>query len=266
MAPPALWRAYLQRVLGMLAYGAIAWLLARLVDLGGRQYVAAMLRKGKSSATSVVPLVRRSLKVLVVAGAVLASLELWGYNTTTLLTGLGIGGVAVALAAQKTIENLFGGVALITDQPVKVGDVCKFGDRVGTIEDIGLRSTRIRTPERTVVSVPNGQFSSMPLENVSNRDRILFNPKFPLHRETTTVQIRRLLDRVDGILAAHPLIAPGGKRVRFNGVGAYSHDLEVFAYVQTTNYDEYLGIQEQLQLAILDAVAGEGAGLATPPR
>ncbi len=161
VAPPALMRVYLRRLLGMLAYFAVAWLLARLIDLGGRQFASAMARKGRSSAVSVVPLARRSLKVFAILGAVLASLELWGYNTATLLTGLGIGGVAVALAAQKTIENLFGGVALITDQPVAVGDVCKFGDRVGTVEDIGLRSTRIRTPDRTVVSVPNGQFSSM---------------------------------------------------------------------------------------------------------
>ncbi len=99
----------------------------------------------------------------------------WGYNTTTLLAGLGIGGVALALASQKTIENLFGSVAVISDRPVSVGDFCKFGSSMGTVEDIGLRSTRIRTLDRTLVTVPNGSFSTMTLENFDRRDKTLFH-------------------------------------------------------------------------------------------
>src|SRR5207237_8568046 len=106
---------------------------------------------------------------------VLWVLGAWGYNVDTVLAGLGVGGIAVALAAQKTIENLFGGVSVISDKPVLVGDFCQFGGQVGTVEDIGLRSTRIRTLDRTVVTVPNSQFSTMTLENFSRRDRIWFH-------------------------------------------------------------------------------------------
>src|ERR1700732_5482306 len=104
---------------------------------------------------SVLPLGRQVLKLSLFLIAILGVLSVWGYNTNTILAGVGVGGLAVALAAQKTIENLFGGMSVITDRPVLVGDFCQFGGQVGTVEDIGLRSTRIRTLERTLVTVPN---------------------------------------------------------------------------------------------------------------
>jgi len=121
---------------------------------------------------------------------VAAILSDWGYNAATILAGLGVGGLAIALAAQNTIENLFGGVAVISDRPVSVGDLCRFGDRVGTVEDIGLRSTRIRTLDRTLVTIPNAEFSSMTLENLSKRDKIWFHFALNLQRDTTPTSAR----------------------------------------------------------------------------
>src|ERR1700734_4246148 len=109
----------------------------------------------------------------------------FGFNMTTALAGLGIGGIAVAFAAQKTLENLFGGVSLLADEVIRVGDVCRFGDRTGTVEDISLRSTRIRTPERSALSIPNGSLATMNIENLSRRDKILFNTKLGLRYETS---------------------------------------------------------------------------------
>src|SRR5262249_27985445 len=149
----------------------------------------------------------------------------WGYNTSTILAGLGIGGIAIALAAQKTIENLFGGVAVVSDKPVTVGDFCKFGDRVGTVEDIRLRSTRIRTLDRTVVSVPNSEFSSMVLENYSKRDKVWFHPTLNLRRDTTPNQVRNILESIRSILADHPKVETGTLPVRFIGAGSYSLDI-----------------------------------------
>src|SRR5207245_3349355 len=123
-------------------------------------------------AMATVPLGRRSLKVFVAAVAFIAALQNFGFNVTGLIAGLGVGGLAVALAAQKTVENLFGSVSLVADQPVRLGDVCRFGDTVGTIEDIGLRSTRVRTVDRTLVTIPNAQFSTPALENRSLPYRI----------------------------------------------------------------------------------------------
>jgi len=187
-----------------------------------------------------------------------------GYNTTAVLTGLGIGGVAIALAAQKTIENLFGGVSVISDRPVFVGDYCKFGDRTGWIEDIGLRSTRIRTQDRTIVTVPNGEFAAMTLENFSKRDKVWFHHTLNLRRDTTPDQVRQILSAIEKMLIEHPRVDAGRTPVRFIGVGSYSLDLEVFAYVLTSDVDEFLPIQQELLLKLLDAVAAAGTSLALP--
>ena len=119
----------------------------------------------------ILPLARRTAKVVVIAMTGLVLLQNFGFNVSGVIAGLGIGGLAVALAAQETVKNFFGGIALIADQPVRVGDFCRFGDKMGTVEDISIWSTRVRTLERTIVSIPNGQFAGMQLENFARRDR-----------------------------------------------------------------------------------------------
>jgi MscS family membrane protein len=153
---------------------------------------------------------------------------------------------------------------VVSDRPVSVGDFCKFGDRTGTVEDIGLRSTRIRTLDRTLVTVPNGQFSSMTLENFDRRDKMLFHFNLNLRRDTKPDQVRQLLSSVGKILADHPKLEAGALPVRFVGVGTYSLDLEIFIYVKTRDGDEFMKIQQELYLAILDAVEAAGTALALP--
>jgi MscS family membrane protein len=204
------------------------------------------------------------LKLSLFLFAILGVLGVWGYNTSTILAGLGVGGLAVALAAQKTIENLFGGISVIGDRPVLVGDVCRFGDHVGTVMHIGLRSTRIRTPDRTIISVPNGQFSSMSLENISGRDKIWFHPTLNLRRDTTSDQMLQVLASFREILTGHPKVETGTIPVRFIGVGAYSLDVEVVVYVTTSDYDEFLAVQQEMLLKMLQAVEHAGTALAVP--
>jgi MscS family membrane protein len=196
--------------------------------------------------------------------AILSVIGAWGYNTSTILAGLGVGGLAVALAAQKTIENLFGGVSVIGDRPALVGDFCRFGDRVGTVTNIGLRSTRIRTLDRTMISVPNAQFSSMELENYSIRDKIWFHPTLSLRMDTAREQLVKVVSSVEEILKRHPKIETGTLPVRFVGVGAFSLNVETFAYILTSDYDEFLALQQQVLLKILQAVEEAGAALAVP--
>ena len=169
----------------------------------------------------------------------------------------------MALAAQKTVENLFGGITLILDQPVRVGDFCQFGDKLGTVEEIGLRSTRIRTLERTVVSVPNGQFSSLELENFTARDRCWLQTTLGLRYETTPDQLRYVLVELRTMLYAHPMVA-ANPRIRLIELAKSSLDLEIFAYVPTANYDEFLAVREDIYLRIMDIVAASGTGLAFP--
>jgi len=254
----------LDRLVSLLFFLAIAWFCARIVDAGiGRLRVALQSRR-HSFSYSVLPLASRVVKIAILLLTIAAVLSSWGYNTTSILAGMGIGGIAVALAAQKTIENLFGGVAVISDRPVTVGDFCKFGDRMGTVEDIGLRSTRIRTPDRTLVTVPNGLFSAMTLENFDQRDKMLFHFMLNLRRDTKPGQVRALLASIAKILADHPKIESGALPVRFVGVGTYSLDVEVFAYVLTRDGDDFLKIQQDLYLLILDAVEAAGTSLALP--
>lgn len=257
-------RLFLARVLALLFFSALAWLGMLLVDVVVVWIRAILAARHRNFGYSVLPLASRVVKIALLALVVAAVLSDWGYNTSTILAGLGIGGVALALAAQKTIENLFGGVAVITDQPVSIGDFCRVGDQVGTVEDIGLRSTRIRTLNRTLLTVPNGQFSSMTLENFSKRDKMWFHLTLNLRRDTTSDQVRSLLESITRTLVKHPKVEAGPFPVRFVGVGTYSLDLEIFAYILTLDGDEFLRIQQDLFLWILEEVEAAGTALALP--
>ena len=180
------------------------------------------------------------------------------------VAGLGVGGIAVALAAQRSLENLFGGVTLFADRPVQVGDFFRYGTDVGTVEEIGLRSTRVRTLDRTVVTIPNAEFSNLRLENFAKRDRMRLWTMLGVRYETTPDQLRYLLARLREILLAHPRVTDDPARVRFVGFGAYSLDLEVFAYVDTDDWSELLGIREHIYLQFMDAVREAGTGFAFP--
>jgi MscS family membrane protein len=263
-SPSALPRLFLERALGLIFFLAVAWVGTVAVDLIAERWHSRLDPRVQSLSYSVLPLGKQILKLSLFLVALLAVLSAWGFNTSTILAGLGVGGLAVALAAQKTIENLFGGVSVIGDRPVLVGDVCRFGDRIGTVMHIGLRSTRIRTPDRTVISVPNGQFSSMMLENISGRDKIWFHPTLNLRRDTTSDQLLQVLSSCREILAGHPKVETGNMPVRFIGVGAYSLDVEVAVYVTTSDFDEFLAIQQELLLKMLQAVEHAGTALAVP--
>ncbi len=243
---------------------ALAWLVLRLMDLFAQRIARRLERGGLVGATILLKPATRLLKLVILVGAGLLWLDNLGYKVTTLLAGLSISGVAVALASQKSLENIFGALTLYASHPVKVGDFCRFGEKIGTIEEIGLRATRIRTLDRSVITVSNAEFANMHLENLSARDRIWYHPTIRLRYETTPDQIRYLLVEVRKMLYAHPRVLPEGARVRFKQFGDYSFDLEVFAYLATTDYVESLEIAEDLNLRVMDIVAAAGTEFAVP--
>jgi MscS family membrane protein len=204
--------------------------------------------------------------LLLIFAGVLVTLHYFEVNATAALAGLGVGGIAVALAAQKTLENIIGGVSLIFDQAVRVGDILKLGDASGEVEDIGLRSTRIRTPDRTVVIVPNGQIANMTLENLSLRDKFWFHPILALRYETTSPQMLTVLEGIRSLLEESRHLDPASVRVRFLRFGASSLDIEIFAYVLARDWNQFLEIQEGLHLGILECVESSGVQFAFPPR
>jgi MscS family membrane protein len=264
-APPsALPRLFIERGLGLAFSLALAWAAAVAIDLIAARWHSGLDPRVQAVSYSVLPLGRQVVKLLLFLIAILSVVSAWGYNTSTILAGLGVGGIAVALAAQKTIENLFGGISIIGDRPVLVGDVCRFGDKTGTIMHIGLRSTRLRTPDRTIICVPNAQFSAMALENISSRDKVFFNTTLNLRRDTTPDQLQRVLSSVGSMLESNPKVEAGKIPVRFIDIGAYSLDVEIAAYIKTSDYDEFLSLRQDLLIRILQAVEQAGTALAVP--
>jgi MscS family membrane protein len=261
---PLLVRQFWSSVALVLAVVAVTWLLSRVIDTLAELSHRHLDRLNQPHSASTLGLLRRLGKVAVLAVGLLYLLYAAGVNITAALAGLGVGGIAVALAAQKTLENLFGGITLTSDQPVRVGDFCKFGDQVGTVEDIGLRSTRIRTLDRTLISVPNGHLASISLENFGVRDKIWFHPTIQLRYETSADQLRYVLTEVRQMLDAHPKVESQSARIRFVKLGIYSLDLEIFAYVLATDYGVFLEIQEDLLLRIMRIVEQSGTAFALP--
>ena len=263
-APPSsILRLFLERVAGLGVSLGLAWGAAVVIDLVTVR-LASRLDPKVQAIHSILPLGKQILKLSVYLIALLSVVSAWGYPISTILAGIGVGGIAIALAAQKTIENLFGGISVIGDRPVLVGDVCRFGDHIGTVINIGLRSTSLRTPDRTVINVPNGQFSSMALENISRRDKIWFHPMLSLRRDTTSEQLKQVLADSREILKSQPKVELGKIPVRFVGLGSYSLDVEINVYVTTSDYDEFLAVQQELLLQLLQAVERAGTALAVP--
>jgi len=260
----ALPRLYVERGLAMAFLIGLAWAATIAVDYVAEHWRSRLDPRVKAMTYSVLPLGRQIVKVCFFLVAILTGVSAWGYNTATILAGLGVGGIAIALAAQKTIENLFGGISVIGDRPVLVGDFCRFGNHMGSVIHIGLRSTRIRTLDRTILSVPNSQFSSVELENFSARDKIWFHVTLGLRRDTSSEQMLRVLSVLRDILRQRPTVEIGDIPVRFVGIGNYSLDVEVFAYVTTSDYDAFLGVQQELLLEMLHAIERAGAALAVP--
>jgi MscS family membrane protein len=248
----------------LIIIAALAWLLIQLngeVEGYVRRRIPGL---NAGAGIALVRLVRRFADIVVVFLALLATLRIFAIDPTPALAGLGVGGIAIALAAQKTLENVIAGISLIADQAVRVGDTLKMGDVVGTVDHVGLRSTRIRTLDRTVVSVPNSQIANVTLETLSARDKFWFHPVIGLRYETKPQQLRDIIDGISQIATDHQSIEKKSVRVRFLRLGAYSLDVEVVAYVLARDWDHFLEVQEQLLFAVTDLVSRVGAEMAFP--
>ncbi len=261
---PLLARQFWSTATLLIAVLASIWWLFLLSESAER-YVLQR-RPAMRASASVLRLLRRMLDGIVLFVGLLFMLYHFGINVTAALAGLGVGGIAVALAAQKTLENVIGGVSLIADHAVRVGDLLNVDNVQGTVEEVGLRSTRIRTQDRTLVILPNGQIANMRLETVSVRDKFWFHPVIRLRSETTPCQLRLVLADIRELLRLNPNIDPGSVRVRFIRLGSFSLDVDLFAYVAAPDWNGFLEIQEGLLVAIMEIVEQAGTGIAFPSR
>jgi len=251
-------------LIAILMHGAVIWLLflitqraadavIRIRDMGVQQLDAQLVR-----------LVSKLIGVLLGLLAIVNLADQLGVPIAPLIAGLGVGGLAVALAVRPTLENVVAGFVLFADKPVKVGEFCMFGDKLGTVESIGLRSVKIRGLDRTIISLPNAEFSMMEITNFSRRDSNLFHTTLGLRYETSSDQLRLVLARLRELLIRHPMVSMDPARVRFAGYGDFSLNVELFAFVNTRDWNEFLAVQEDLNLRIKDIVEGCGTGFAFP--
>jgi MscS family membrane protein len=261
---PLLTRLYYGRIISVLISIGFFWFLLRITSLTMQRLRIRAISGGRIGTGTLMVLGERLLTALVVVLALLAILGILGFNLTTLLAGLGIGGIAIAFAAQKTLENLFGGVSVLADEVIRVGDYCRFGDRTGTVEDISLRSTRVRTDARTELSIPNGSLATMNIENFTRRDKIQFNPVLSIRVETTADQLRYLLAEIRRLLFEHPKVESNTASIRFTNFDNSALRLEIAAYMLTRDSNEFNAIREDVLLRIMDIVEKSGTSFALP--
>ncbi|MBS2017318.1 MAG: mechanosensitive ion channel family protein [Deltaproteobacteria bacterium] len=251
-----------ERMLRALGWLAFFWGLVRAVTIAGDEIADGTWAKSQPNVRAVTSVGVRLGKFIVGALALMVALSELGYPVTTVVAGLGIGGVALALAAQKTVENLFGSVSILVDQPFRVGDTIRVDGVEGAVETIGLRSTRLRTIERTLVIIPNGKLADMRIESLGPRDRIRFSAKLPLARDTTPEQLEKLVPELRARLEKHASVVAEDVFVRLSAIGDASYDVDVAAPIDTIDNKEFVRIREELLLTCLRTVDTVGAKLA----
>ncbi len=261
---PGAGETFVHQVLRAGLFVVFFWGLVRTIHVVGGAVTRSPWAEGRPGAAAMVPLLVRSAKIAVWLLGAVATLSLFGFPVASLLAGLGIGGLIVALAAQKTMENFFGSVAIGVDQPFRPGDFVKIEDVVGTVEAVGLRSTRIRTLDRTLVTFPNGKLADSRTETFAARDRIRLACTLGLVFGTTAEQMRRVLEGVEGVLRDHPKIWPERIVVRFEAIGASSLDVQVMAWFTTTDWGEFQEIRQEVLLGFLEVVERAGTSFAFP--
>jgi MscS family membrane protein len=259
---PLLFREYYVRVQGTAILFAVAWLLWDLVTLWTQRMRRRIAAPEERGTLSLFLLLHRMMKVVIATVALLSILYLAGINLSAALAGLGIGGIAVALAAQKTLENFFGGISILSDRVMRVGDLCRVGQTLGTVEDIGLRSTRIRTFERGLISVPNGSLATANVENLSARDKMRIFCTITLSYPTSREQMEAVLEQAGAMLREHPRVEKPTTWIRLAKLAPGGIELEMQAYVLTREYDEYTRVREDILLHIMNIVESCGTSLA----
>lgn len=243
------------------------WFAIRVCVAGAESVITSARVRDVSMDANLLRIGARILGFVIGSWILVQAVRGLGLEVLPLLAGLGVGGLAVALAAQRTFANFMGSLILYINRPVRVGDFCRYGngpEDIGTVEEIGLLSTRVRSLERTLITVPNADFSEFQLENFAARDQRRFKHVIQLVYETTPEQLRYVLVRLRELLLGHPKVTPDPARVRFVGYGAYSKDVEIYAYLDCQEQGEFLAIQEDLLLRIEDIVREAGSSFAFP--
>ncbi len=259
-----LYRLYYRRVIWILLSIAFYWLLTRITRAITERIGASFTSRGMLAERSIISLLRRFVEVVIFLFVTLFVLHGLGVNVSTALAGVGIGGLALGLGAQKTFENMFGGVSILFDKVIQVGDPCKINNQMGTVEDIGLRSTRLRTPERTLLTIPNGTMATATIENLRFRDKFLCQQTIRLRYDLSPEHVRFVLEEIRQIFLRDPKVEDSSARAQFIRFADYSLEVEIYAYILEPDYVSYLKSQEALLLHIMEKLEQYGVVVALP--
>jgi MscS family membrane protein len=242
-----------------------AWtvLLLGIISLVRDYHIRRLQGLGQDNYTALLRPITNMVKVALVIVVLLVWADNAGYNMTTILTGLGVGSLAVALAAQRTLENLIGAITLYSARPISPGDFCRFAGVLGTVEEIGLRSTAIRTLDRTLVHIPNSLLSAGEIENFTARDRIRYFRNARVLAQSPD-QLRIILADIRRTLYSHPMVLPDTVSVRLEDIDEAAAKLRLDAGIRTTDYQEFLAVAEDLNLRFIQIVTATGAALMGP--
>lgn len=242
------------------------WALLRVVDVAGQYMLKSKWAVKHPASRSLIPLGGRLTKVVIMVMAVIGVLSDLGFPVASLVAGLGVGGLAFALAAKSTVENLFGAFAMGVDQPIRVGDFVRVDDFVGTVESIGMRSTRIRTADRTTISLPNGKIAEMKLETFSTRDRMRLTTVIGVEYRTTADQLKQILNGCERVLMEHPHIWKDSVTVKFSKFAASSLDIEIICWFVVPSYNDFRVCRQEVLLGFMEEVEKAGSSFAFPTR
>lgn len=248
----------------LLMFVSVTWLAVALIQRVAGVIVAMRGLRGTSIDSHLIRVVSTLVSIAVVLSSTLLIVDDMGVPVGPLLAGLGIGGLAVALAVRSTLENVIGGLTLFADRTARVGEFCRIGNESGIVEEIGLRTTKLRRLDDTLITIPNAEMAQIRIENVTRRRRSLFNPRLGLRYETTVAQIKEIEAGILAMLARHPKVLDEGARVRFTGFGDYMLNLDVFAYVDENRLADFVRVQEELNFLIVGIVQRAGAAFAFP--
>lgn len=242
---------------------SVTWIITAFINRFFSTLREKLLIENKSSIAAMLPLINKVSKICVLLISLLFILRAWGFDVNALIAALGVGGIAVALASQKSIENLFGGIVIALDQPIRVGDTGKFNNVVGTILDIGLWSTRVQTPDRAVITIPNSKIASDIVETYAYRDKMLMTQNILIRYESTASQIQKAIKKINSLLKENSKLDKDA-RTTLTQLASQGVNLEIAAYILTKDFTEYLFIQQELILKIKEIISQETEGFSAP--
>lgn len=256
----------LDRVLLIGITGGVVWLLICSADCVAEKLAESARASESRFDDQMLPILRNTARVLIFVLGIVFVIQALGYPVGGIVAGLGIGGMAVALAAQDTLSGIFASIAIFLEKPFTVGDYVELQGVQGTVSDVGLRSTRIRTVERTLVTVPNRKIVENVVDNWAHRDSRRTLMAFGLTYGTSLEALEGLLERLRENLRSDPEVEPDSWSVHFKGFGESSLDVEVLMFLKTAAYGEWLSMRERKGFMIMREVEAAGLSFAFPTR